>query len=338
MQAWTVLGCAFWLALGSLHAAHADDIADCVTGTIVLPLLGGRTDAPIIPVRVEGHDAAMYLSPDFSDTLVRSPENWTFDGSGPRHDVSVDSNGYHHVPGAEMQIDDLQVGGADVGAISATKLRGAASQTIEGRPIVGLLGNTFLSNSLLLLDMPEGKLVFFTTRQNGDCADVAQRIMGAASRSVPMKPHHEIWNIPISIDGQMRDITPDTDLAINAIPSSWADVPELAPDVVAKGEFVKIDYMAARGAVSDGRRITLHGLPLGGMVQPATSVIVHPDLGNAILGLPFFINRIVLFDFRNRRFFFLPEMVNTQPLGHHLHFEQAVVSNTSVREAEGKPQ
>jgi hypothetical protein len=44
-----------------------------------------------------------------------------------------------------------------------------------------------------------------------------------------------------------------------------------------------------------------------------------------------------LFDFRNRRFSFLPEMVNMQPLGHHLHFERAVVSNTSVREAEGRP-
>ncbi|WP_215746578.1 hypothetical protein [Gluconobacter sp. P1C6_b] len=43
--------------------AQDEDVSDCILASIVLPLLGGQGDSPIVGVRVNGEKAAFYIKP-----------------------------------------------------------------------------------------------------------------------------------------------------------------------------------------------------------------------------------------------------------------------------------
>ncbi|GAN54083.1 hypothetical protein [Tanticharoenia sakaeratensis] len=318
--------------------AFAADTDACITGSISLPLLGGRTDAPIVPVRVEGHEAAMYVSPAFDQIYVRDAAKAPFDFAYQGYERPVEINGYHVISATEITIDDLQLGPIDLANIEAVKLHGLGTQMVQGRPIVGVLGYNLMRHAAVLLDMPHGRLTLFTIGQTADCQDVAGRMLGDDARSVPLAGKDDGWRIPVSIDGQKRLVGLNPDLAVFAVPSSWTEIPELAPDAVARGKLVVIHYDEKSGLVSDGREIAIHDVDIGGTKLPDMTATIERDTDKAVLGTPFFADRIVLFDFPQNRFYFIPRTRNTRPPGHHLHFEETIVARTSVRQREGTVQ
>lgn len=69
--AWLMVACLVGFCFGEVRAHDVlDSSGDCIKAAVVLPLLGGSGDAPIIPVKVNGVDAAMYVSPMFGRVMV----------------------------------------------------------------------------------------------------------------------------------------------------------------------------------------------------------------------------------------------------------------------------
>jgi hypothetical protein len=310
--------------------ADADDLSRCVMGAGILPLLGGTGDAPIIPVRINDRDAAMYISPGWGGIVVRNSEDFQFpDG---RQEEKIFINGYHTEEVHRIVLDDLQIGGASSDHVAAIRLPGEATQSADGRPVVGVIGHEMFANTQILLDMPHGKMAFLTIRDGADCRDAAQHLMGKEARSVPIDDDNEI---PMVIDGKERRAELDPDLNITALPSSWDDLPELAPAAVHKGELSVTHYDKFATA---GRQMSLADFKIGGVQLQDNSVVIQRDIMKAMIGTPFFATRVVLFDYPNQRFYFESVKGDPRPEGHDLHFYGTIGAKASVSEKMGHVQ
>ncbi|MFW7268976.1 hypothetical protein ACMAUO_13540 [Gluconacetobacter sp. Hr-1-5] len=330
-----LLSMVFLMAMG-FSRAEAAEPDRCISSALVLPLLGGAGDTPIIPVRVENRDAAMYLSTAFDRIYVRNLRNFNFhDGHGDlfhdeRHEVIVQVNGYHSEEARQIVIDDFQIGKVQAGPVNAIQLFSEGAQSVDGRPLVGVLGVVAFTNLQVLLDIPHRQVAFLTMSDSADCHDAARDLMGKNAHAVEVS---EDFQIPVTIDGKTRWVRPNPDLSSTVLPGAWGDLPELSPSAVGKGELTVTHYDTF---TTTGRRLSLADFRMDGVRLSDGPVAVQRDIQWAMLGLPFFENRVVLFDYPHHRFYFAPSETVSRPAGHDLHFEATIGGVVSIRERRGK--
>ncbi|MBV1833112.1 hypothetical protein [Novacetimonas pomaceti] len=312
----------FGLFMMPFSSAGAQDLSRCITGSVVLPLLGGAGDGPIIPVRVNDHDVGMYISPDYDKIYVRETRDIRFpDKEMP---ATLDLNGYHYEEVDYIGIKDLQIGGADLGAVNGILIRGGSVQSAGGRPVIGVIGQMVLSRMLVLLDMPHGEVMYITTSDNAGCDDVGQQILGDKARSVRLDGD---FQIPAVIDGKKRWFSMNPDLDVTSVPTSWDDLPEVAHPTLVRAEktITRFDRF-----LTAGREVKIKDFEIGGERIKDDTVVLQRDIMTGHIGMPFFADRVVLFDYPHGRFYFKSTTAGPRPAGHHLHFTQTFTTHVSV--------
>ncbi|WP_231875906.1 hypothetical protein [Gluconobacter japonicus] len=153
---------------------------DCIKAAVVLPLLGGPGDAPIIPVKVNGVDAAMYVSPMFGRVMVHDAGKLWFPRGAEM--LLKAQNGAVTLTSRTL-LDDVQIGPMDLGAMPANLLDGQAEHSVDGRPLIGMLGlgSDVFSGTDVLFDIPNGKLAFLKFRTDKACKDGASSHGGSGT-------------------------------------------------------------------------------------------------------------------------------------------------------------
>lgn len=109
---------------------------------VILPLLGGEGDTPLIPVKINGKPAAMYVSPAFDYIYARNSEGIQF----PKgyDDAKVVISGAYKESAFHSNIDELVLDDIPLKDVDVVLLAKASTQMVEGRPIVGVLGRAAL--------------------------------------------------------------------------------------------------------------------------------------------------------------------------------------------------
>lgn len=320
---------AFWLLM-SAQVSHAEQIdkSDCIVTTFSLPLLGGEGDSPIIPIRIDGRNAAMYLSPDYDRIYVRDSKEFQFDDSFDRVQVTI--NGYHTEEATRIDIDRVQIADSKPGPVSAILLPDEKSQYVGDVPIVGVLGSAIFHNFEVVLDIPHRKATFFTILQNADCKGAMEYLVNPKAHSVALNDQYQI---PVTIDQKRKWATLDPDFPLTVFPGDWDDLPELADGKVDKGKRSVTHYGPF---LSVGHRLSISDFQIGDEKIEENSVLVQDDVRGATVGIPFFANRSVLFDFPHHHFYFMSSSSVVPEKGHNLHFNQTIYSNTDVHESKGQ--
>ncbi|WP_220792583.1 hypothetical protein [Gluconacetobacter diazotrophicus] len=320
-----------FLIFFSCHIQYgkAGEDKSCISAALKLPLLGGRTDAPIIPVKVSGVEAAMYISPDYFDGLyMREGGNFLIRPGSIRGEII--ENGFHTFPAESTTIDSLEIGGAKVENPKVFRLPGYVTQSINGRPLVGVVGDSILSHFQVLIDMPHG--VFFLLKISDDdfCESIEKKLLGENVNSVPIRGKQK--EVPVKIDGVEEWFRINTILSTAVVPSNWHQIPELDPNAVAKGELIVTNYVDGPAGRVPGRKIVIHDIHIGHEDMSGTPVLVQNRLDSGALGTEFFANHIVLIDYDRKTMFFSRSANRIQSVGHDLHFEQNIEGKTAIHE------
>ncbi|MBB2156365.1 hypothetical protein HLH33_08580 [Gluconacetobacter diazotrophicus] len=310
-----------------IQLSKADDINSCISAALSLPLLGGKSDTPIIPVKVNGINVAMYVSPDFFGGLYMR-EGGNFSLRPGRIQGTITENDVRKFPAEVTSLDSLDIGGAVVDSPLVFRMPGYVTQSIDGRPLVGVIGDSVLSNFQVLIDMPHGRFALLKVSHDDSCARVEKSLLGDNVDSVPMKGDRK--EIPVKIDGVEKLFALDADSSVMIVPPDWRSIPELDRSAVAKGQRIVMHYVDGVGI--PGRKVVVRDMRVSHEDMSGTPVIVQDVSGAAALGTPFFANHIVLIDYDRSILFFSRSDNLVQSPGHHLHFEENTEGQATVKE------
>lgn len=304
------------------RVSEAEQAAErCVTDAAILPLLGGPADAPIIPVTIDNHPAAMFVSPLFGHLFVHNAGDIWFDQGITRRMIAQD-----HVPvlSETTRIDTLQIGPITLHDLIAERLDGEARHSISGRPLIGLIGRPLFKRLLLMLDVPHEKLGIMIWRKSPDCSSGPSVIFTRIPQSLAMDDRARVM---AQIDGRKVRLTLDPDLGMNTLPVSdpanSASADDLARDPQVVTRF---------GAITRGARHVFHSFQLGERQLGPTEFLVLENIDEGTLGESFFRNNVVLFDFPDGQFLFAPGTPHVSQPDLGLHFDETHQGYTSVQE------
>ncbi|GAC88531.1 hypothetical protein NBRC3257_2179 [Gluconobacter thailandicus NBRC 3257] len=320
------------LVVVSLGKVQAHDVLktpeNCIKAAVVLPLLGGPGDSPIIPVKVNGLDAAMYVSPMFGHVMVHdSGKLWFPLGA----DMPLKAQNGAVTLTSRTLLDDVQIGPMDLGEMRANLLDGQAERHVGSRPLIGMLGleSEIFSGTDILFDVPNGKLAFLKFRTDKACKDAAHRLMGAQANVVELRRGALI---AVRANARSQEMVLDPDLSETVLPTSWGDGLNLTSDDIRHEPIVTTQYVG----VSVGHQYVLNVLDIGGYNPGPLNVLFQSDISTAALGGDVFRKAAVLLDRDAGQAFFLPETENTPRPTLHFHFDESRLGHTTVTQKTGR--
>ncbi|WP_309679763.1 hypothetical protein [Asaia bogorensis] len=307
---------------------------NCVEGATILPLLGGPDDAPIIPVRVEGHDAAMYVSPLFGHLFVRNAGAIWFI-QGPSHPMIAQDR--TNAPTETTRVDTLEIGPIVLHDLVAERYDDGPLKSLAGRPIIGVIGRPILRHLrlMLMLDVPHEKLGILAWRDGPQCAAGPEGLFTRKPEIIDLDQEDRITAF---IDNRPVHIRLDPDLVRSALPretvtGTLASAADLEKDQPVVTKF---------GTTQRGVRHRFNDLRLGTRDFGPTEFLVLENLFDGALGASFFKHEVALIDFHHGKFLFAPStsQVSQPDLG--LHFDAshegiATVHDTPRQDMNGHP-
>ena len=310
-----------------IETAQAENSVECVTAPILLPLLGGQGDAPLIPVTINGKPAAMYVSPAFDYIYIRNSGDVQFPQAD--EDARVIINGTYQERAYHSKISELVLDGVALKDVDAVLLERPTTQSVDGRPIVGVLGRAALSRLSVLIDIPKRKFAYLEFSRDAACKGAIDTFLGEESRSLYMD---DDFTVHLRIGGKKRHVSFNPDLTYTTFPSAW--ISSLKDSLSGLGEQKKFTHYD--GFMSVGQVATVRNMTMGGLSIEDEKVLFQDDVQIGSLGLPFFENKIVLWNLReNRMYFTLSNDQPPLPKGRNLHFFSTHSGNVSVQNKRG---
>ncbi|NHN89967.1 hypothetical protein [Acetobacter conturbans] len=318
------------LIVAPAAVAAPDPLSDeCLVDSIVTPLLGGNGDSPIIPVSIDGKSAAMYVNPAADEIYVRDAENIEFPYEARHARVLI--NGTHIENASRSVIYNLVVGDIRLKNVAVVRLDTPSTQSVSGRPIVGILGRTALSRMIVMIDIPDRKFAFLRYKDTKQCEQPGpiDRLVGRDVNSVPLNTD---FTIPVTLSGETRQLELDPDLHHITVPHAWLS---RLQKKTARAPYTQV---SARydDFVDKGVLASVDNIQIGQYNSGPQNVVFQENWDTAGLGLPFFEHKVVFFDYPKRRLYFA-ERDHTKPLpsGRNLHFFRVVISNVDINENTG---
>ncbi len=293
-------------------------LGGCIPASASLSLLGIPGDSPILPVQVQGQKAAMFFSPGFVPLLFRN--------NGP-----ISFQKLRHVYLRQQDGDVLSASASIASSLSVGDLKAADrtgyllpdpdDRTVNGRPIIGMLGRDILPGGAVVeLDIP-GRRITFSIPQVG-CPSSSRPPPG---RSISMQ--QEVLLVPVQINGQLVQAVLDPDLPVSVLPSNMANTVGLSSADLANDKSVVTKF----GKSVLGRRHHVKTLDVGDVRLQDFAFDVEDGVQYAMLGLNFFELGQAVFDFSDLRFSFT-QTTKVLPSPTGLHFDQTRVAHVSVNQ------
>ena len=321
---------ALTIILGLTPSASAEEQSDCVTAPVILPLLGGEGDAPLIPVKINGKPAAMYVSPAFDYIYVRNSEGIQF----PKgyDDAKVVINGTYKESAFHSKINELVLDDIPLKDVDVVLLAKASTQMVDGRPIVGVLGRAALSRLAVLIDIPERQFAYLDVKDTKACKLAFKTFLGNDSHSVDME---DDFTVHIRVGEKKKRVSLDPDLTYTTFPSFW--ISSLKENLEGLGDQKKFTHYD--DFLSVGQGALVKNLFMGGAPIENEKVVFQDEVEIGSLGLPFFTDKIIIWSLENNRMYFaIPAHMRPLSKGQGLHFFATHSGNVSVRDRRGDVQ
>lgn len=238
----------------------------CIPASISLPLLGVPGDSPILPVQVRGEKAAMFFSPGFVPLLFRNNGPVLFQKFRRvdlrRQDGSV-------LPASASVAWALSLGTLKAEDRAGYLLPEPDSRTVDGRPVIGLLGRDILPEDAVVdLDLPNRR-VTISVQQSGCPGSVGPPPPG----SIDMQ--QEVLLVPVRINGQPVQAILEPDLPVSILPREIARRVGISDADLSNDPSVVTKF--GKGVL--GRRHHVKTLEVGGCdcnTSPSMSMITLP--------------------------------------------------------------
>ena len=288
----------------------------CAPTSVSVPLLGMAGDSPILPVQVLGRPAAMFFSPGFGPLLFRDNGSVSF-GKYRRVDIRQQDN---DVISASTSVGwGLSVGNLKPADRPGYLLPEPDDRSVDGRPVVGMLGRDILSkNAVVNLDLPGRRVTFSATAVGCPSSPRPPPV-----RSIEMQ--QEVLLVTVKIDGRPVQAILEPDLAVSILPRKIAEEVGLADADLANDPSVVTRF--GRGVL--GRRHRVRTLDVGDVRLQHVAFDVEDDVTYAMLGLNFFDLGRATFDFANSRFLFR-QTTTILPAQTNMHFDQTKVAHVKI--------
>jgi len=292
---------------------------------LVLPLLGGSGDSPIIPVEVNEKSAAMFLSPGLIHVLVRNGGG-LFYRSGTSFQMKAQDGKLADAD--NTVIDTLRLSNVRLYQVPAALIRGTDTRHIGGLPITGFLGRDFLQNAEILLDVPHAKVALFHWRDGPGCDVGPSLLFEGAVYAVPMDSDARLQ---LKIGKTEVKAQLDPDLETSVLPKNIAVEAGMSDSDLNRGK----KNITIYESIVVGQQHIFNDVQIGAFRDQTMNFIVQKDLERATLGGDFFANKTVLFDFPHNMFIFQSSADQNDHPVLHLHFDETREGTTSVEEGKG---
>nr|WP_294915902.1 hypothetical protein [uncultured Neokomagataea sp.] len=285
-------------------------------------------DSPVIPVTVNDVAAAFFVSPALKHVFVHNAGDLWFPSGARQFLRAQDGNVVSY---ENTYIDQLKIGDVSLPLVPVLRGDGDAMQSVEKRPILGILGRDFLKNSEVLLDVPHRRFALFQWQNVAGCGDDLSRLFQGTSYALGMDSDA---GVRVQFGRDVLRFQLDPDLEWSVMPLSEAH------DVGVSDEMLQDDPHETTHYVRTllGFRHHFRGVQVGGYNMPALDVVVQDGIQNGALGANFFALNVVLFDFPHGRLVFQPTGDRNEMPNLHVHFDQAQSFMTSVTEKNGSVQ
>lgn len=290
----------------------------CLQTHVALPLLGLPGDSPILPVQEDGQTLAMFFSPGFVPLLFRNNGQVSF----PRfRKVDLRQQDGDESPAYASTARNLTLGPLTPADQRGYLLPEPDDHSVDGRPIIGMLGRDILpAGTVVALDMP-GRRVGLSYPQDGCLKQPRPALEG----SVEMQ--QDVLLVPVQINGHPMQAVLEPDLPVSILPRKLANRIGISDVDLANDPSVVTRF--GKGVL--GRRHHVDTLVVGDVRLQHFTFDVEDDVRYAMLGLNFFGLGQGVFDFANQKFLFT-QTVDTLPAPSSLHFDRTRVAHTSVEE------
>ncbi|MCQ8280023.1 retroviral-like aspartic protease family protein [Acetobacteraceae bacterium KSS8] len=300
---------------GQRPAARPAAAKTCNPTISALPLLGRPGDSPLLPITVAGADAAIFFSPGFGPTMLRDNGSLRFPREETTQIVEPDGNA--------VDVDRSYLRGVKIGALPIEDRRAfrqwdPTDATVDGRPIVGILGRGALpANAIITLDLPKE-----TVQVAVPCDDTPP---DPNAPGIPMGS--EVLAVPVEIEGVPTEAVLDPDLPISIMPRALARKIGITDKALADDPPV----LTLFSAVSLGRRHRVKRFDIGDVEVRNMPFDIEEKARVPLIGLNFFSFGRSTFNFQNGRFLFQPTIETVTPPT-KLHFDRTRLAHVSVGE------
>ncbi|MFT9064633.1 MAG: hypothetical protein ABF430_12585 [Acetobacter persici] len=302
----------------------------CIVASISETLLGGQSDTPLMPVKINNQPAALFLSYDYESIYVKNSVSMNFD---KLVDESSWETGYvlntfgKREKAHAIRVKTFSFGGFNVPDAKLVLLKGESKQSVQGLPVIGIIGNVFLNNFAVLFDMKSRKITFFEVKDGCENKEEITKIMGGDFHEVNVNVNANRLEVAVRISGRKMHFFINPDLDMTEMPVGW--LADYHIPLVKKDEKSEVRFNLNEGYISN--IATVENLTIGDDTEKNRKIKVADKIYEGSLGLDFFADKVVLVDAVNSRMYFRKSDGVSQDPGHNLHFETSKNANIDVK-------
>lgn len=301
--------------VSAVRATTAPGEAPCMLAGTQIPLLGGPGDSPLVAVTLHGQPAAMFFSPGFAPVLFRRNGGLWFP-HGRTTDLQTQDGGYNTV--WDTHLRDFAIGPLEPAPIDGLVLPGRETRSVDGRPIIGVVGrDALVDDAVVDLDIPRRRVVLAVLRKPR-CPAYRRLLDGS-----PMQMRRDLLSVMVSVNGHAVRAVLEPDLPVSVIPTPLAAGLGVADE---GGHSVRTEY----GARVRGRRERVALLVIGETRLHDVAFDVEDGVDQVMLGLDIFARGEAVFDFEAGQFWF-HLLTDHAPPPTGLHFNETRVAHTAVQ-------
>lgn len=309
---------------------EAEARQSCIVASISDNLLGGQSDTPLMPVKINNQPAALFLSYDYESIYVKNSASVNFDKlideSAWGTEYVLNTFGKRekaHV----IRVNTFSFGGFDVPDAKLVLLKGEGRQSVQGLPVIGIIGNVFLNNFSVLFDVKNKKITFFEVKDGCENKEEITEIMGGDFHVVNIHNNANRLEVAVKISGRKVHFFINPDLDMTEMPVGWLAGYHIP--LVKKDEKTAVRFNLNEGYISN--IATVESLTIGDDTEKNRTIKVADKIYDGSLGLDFFADHIVLIDAINSKMYFRKSDGNSTDAGHNLHFETSRNASIDVK-------
>ncbi|MFT8309159.1 hypothetical protein [Acetobacter malorum] len=331
MSKWKIIVSGAVLGLSCLLWPYeADARQSCIVASISENLIGGQSDTPLMPVKINDQPAALFLSYDYNGIYLKNSSSMNFDkfvddgAWGTEYVLNVfGKREKAHV----IRLDKFSFGGFEVPHAKFVLLKEASKQSVQGLPVVGILGNTFLNNFAVLFDVKNKKITFFEVEDGCENKEEIAKIVGGDFHEVALHNDANRQEVAVRISGRKVHFFINPDLDMTEMPMGW--IAEDHIPLVKKDEKTEVRFNLGEGYISN--IATVESLTIGDDTEKNRKIKVADKIYAGSLGLDFFADHVVLIDAINSKMYFRKSDGTSTDAGHNLHFETSKNASIDVK-------
>lgn len=292
-------------------------------------LLGGKSDTPIMPVKINGKQVAMFVDPAAGDVFLKNSNYMNFDKNINKvmsFYTYVFNDFYTEEKSWIVNVNKFSFAGFEVENAKIMLMKGEINQSVNGIPIVGIIGRKILNNFAVFLDVPHKKIVFYEVERGCRNDEEIKNMIGG-----------DFYRVDIDNDGTWPQV--DVKISGHSFPfyvSSDNDMTKIPIKIIKKYNISLSDEDGSKEVNFDltdrylSKTARISNISIGGYTEKNERVKISENIKYGSLGADFFSGNIIILDMVNSIMYFRRADVYDVDPGHNFHFDISRTGNVDV--------